>query len=273
MAKIFGSDGSLRGCFIVFDLDLSFSHGAVVELPSGASPASLPDRSRGAAYPLVVVGISIQQQERTFFLPCFGDNIFGYAFGNNVGRITVNFAGFLDKGRDYQPSGSGDVVDVSCVTDFLNAYSSSRISKSRETAIVSFGQNGSLVGYIVSMSMDTMNVAANIMSFSLVLQSVDVQGDIDTGGATPTAATTAATAVSSAAAGLAAQVAQAVAANVAANGSGSTTTQAEVEESQAHRAVRESFSNLDAANRNAVREQSESNYDSYSTIRGTEGVV
>lgn len=180
MARIFGSDGSMRGCFIAFDIDMSNSLGAVVQMPQTSSLRILPDRDRGASYPMVVTSVGFNQSERTFFLKCFGDNIYTYSFGNDVGSVQVDMVAFLAKGVTFSPSNNpSQPVEASAIVDFLNAYNTSRLSRSRESATVSLGQNGSMTGFITKMSISTMDTESNVMKISMTLNTVEVQGDID----------------------------------------------------------------------------------------------
>jgi len=177
---IFGTDSSAqgdvsRGCFVAFDLDTAGSKGAVLQLPGGAG--TLPDRT-DPAYPLVVTGVSFNQNEIAQFLKCFGGRIYTYAFGNDLGDLKVDFVGFLAGGVQKKLDGGAPATtfkSTSIIKDFCQVYKKNRLSISKQLAILSVS-GSSLQGLIVGMQSATMSSDSNLQAFSLVLKLVEVQG-------------------------------------------------------------------------------------------------
>jgi hypothetical protein len=185
--RVFGSEpGRLRGCFAAFDIDLTGSEGAVLRLPEGGDITMLPRREEGGPfnYGLVVTNLSFDQKELVNFLRCFGSRIYTYAFGADLGDLTVQFAGFLAGGVS-KVLGVGDSTSQftasKVVPDFLRAYRQSRVSASRKLAIVSLG-GSSLSGFIVGMKSSTMRAESNVQMFTMNLKLVSVQGANAVGG-------------------------------------------------------------------------------------------
>lgn len=178
--RVFGSEpGRLRGCFAAFDIDLTGSEGAVLRLPEGGNIKMLPRREEGGPfnYGLVVTDISFSQRELVNFLRCFGSRVYTYAFGADLGDLSIQFAGFLGGGVS-RVLGSGEVSqfrDSVVVPDFLTAYRESRVSASRKLAIISLG-GSSLSGFIVGMKSSTMRAESNVQMFTMDLKLVSVQG-------------------------------------------------------------------------------------------------
>jgi hypothetical protein len=178
--RVFGSEpGRLRGCFAAFDIDTSGSQGAVLRLPEGGTVKMLPRREEGGAlnYGLLVTSLSFDQQELVNFLRCFGSRIYTYAFGADLGNLTVQYAGFLAGGVQRE-LGEGEVsqfIQSRTVPDFLTAYRESRVSVSRKLASISL--NGSaLSGFIIGMKSSTMRTESNIQMFTMNLKLVAIQG-------------------------------------------------------------------------------------------------
>ena len=281
MATVFGSDGSLRGCFIAFDIDMANSLGAVVQLPESSTIRLLPDRSTGPSYPLVVTSVGFNQRERKFFMKCFGDNIYTYSFGGDVGQIQVNMVAFLAKGVTFSSEGNGTSVSRSAIVDSLNAYNSSRLSRSRESAIISLGQNGSVTGFITAMNVSTHDTESNMMQVTMNLDSVEVQGDIDNEETSQSEESedTVVPAPGATSAALAAGALGTAGAG-AAIGLGATgqlnqalydpdVSNAAREESQGNREIRQANSSRPLSDQNADRLASESLYDAYQSIRSS----
>jgi hypothetical protein len=180
--RIFGAaPGRLRGCFAAFDLDLSGSQGAVLRLPEGGTVKMLPRREDGGAlkYGLVVTNLNFDQQELVHFLRCFGSRVYTYAFGADLGNLSVQYAGFLAGGAG-RILGSGvtqltQYEDSKVVPDFLTAYSESRVSTSRKMATISLN-GGSLSGFIIGMRSSTIQAEGNIQMFTMNLKLVSIQG-------------------------------------------------------------------------------------------------
>jgi hypothetical protein len=182
--RVFGSNsntrGSSRGCFVAFDLDVSGSEGAVLRLPDTSNIKMLPNREAGGAlnYPLVVVGVSFNQNEIAQFLKCFGGKIYTYAFGNDLGDLKVDFVGFLAGGVSRQLGAVDQNVqfaESNVLNDFVASYKQSRLSASRKLATLSMA-GGYLQGLIIGMQSGTMSAENNLQSFSVVLKLIDVQG-------------------------------------------------------------------------------------------------
>jgi hypothetical protein len=182
--RIFGSDsntrGSGRGCFVAFDLDVSGSAGAVLRLPDTSNIKMLPNREDGGALncPLVVVGVSFNQNEIAQFLKCFGGKIYTYAFGNDLGDLRVDFVGFLAGGVSRQLGAVDQNVqfaESNVLNDFVGSYKQSRLSVSREPATLSMA-GGYLRGLIIGMQSGTTSAENNLQSFSMVLKLIEVQG-------------------------------------------------------------------------------------------------
>jgi len=181
--RVFGSDpGRLRGCFAAFDIDVAGSQGAVLRLPEGGDIKMLPRREAGGPmnYGMVVTNISFDQQELVNFLRCFGSRIYTYAFGADLGNLTIQYAAFL-AGGVARTLGSGNVTqfrESKVIPDFLTAYRESRVSASRKLASISLN-GGSLSGFIVGMKSSTMNAESNIQMFTMNMKLVEIQGTED----------------------------------------------------------------------------------------------
>lgn len=177
--RIFGTNsqsGPSRGCFVAFDLDVSGSEGAVLRMPSNARPSTLPYRAQ-SNYPLVVVGISFDQNELAQFLRCFGGKIYTYAFGGDLGNAQVDFVGFLAGGVVAQPGGTAQnqFSPSNVMQDFLNAYGGGRLSVSGKPATISMG-GFYLSGLISGMRSSTISPDNNLQQFSMLLKLTEVQG-------------------------------------------------------------------------------------------------
>jgi len=182
--RVFGSNGNVqgsgRGCFVAFDLDVSGSEGAVLRLPDASDIKMLPNRAAGGAlnYPLVVVGVSFNQSEIAQFLKCFGGKIYTYSFGNDLGDLKVDFVGFLSGGVSRQLGTVDQTTQFAAsniLQDFVASYKQSRLSASRQLATLSMA-GGYLQGLIVGMQSGTASAENNLQSFSMVLKLVEVQG-------------------------------------------------------------------------------------------------
>lgn len=180
--RVFGSEpGRLRGCFAAFDIDTSGSQGAVLRLPEGGSIKMLPRREEGGAlnYGLLVTSISFDQQELVNFLRCFGSRVYTYAFGADLGNLTVQYAGFLAGGVQRE-LGAGEVtqfIQSRTVPDFLTAYRESRVSASRKLASISLN-GSSLSGFIIGMKSSTMRAESNMQMFTMQMKLVAIQGTV-----------------------------------------------------------------------------------------------
>lgn len=181
--RVFGSEpGRLRGCFAAFDIDTTGSQGAVLRLPEGGTIKMLPRREEGGAlnYGLLVTNISFDQQELVNFLRCFGSRIYTYAFGADLGNLTVQYAGFLAGGVQ-RALGTGEVtqfIQSRTVPDFLTAYREGRVSASRKLASISLN-GSSLSGFIIGMKSSTMRAESNIQMFTMNLKLVAIQGTLN----------------------------------------------------------------------------------------------
>lgn len=179
--RVFGTD-HLRGCFAAFDIDTSESQGAVLQLPEGGSINTLPKREGSDGGPLhygmLVTSISFDQAELVNFLKCFGSRIYTYAFGADLGNLTVQYVGFLAGGVGRtlgQQDSATEFVDSKVVSNFLTAYDEGRVSRSGKLASISL--NGvALRGLIVGMRSSTKWTQQNIQAFTMQLKLVSIQG-------------------------------------------------------------------------------------------------
>jgi hypothetical protein len=181
--NIFGT--SKRGCFVAFNLGTERGRGAVLSLPTTepGNSIQLPVEN-DYTFPLVVTNVAISQKERAFFLNCFNNRIYTYAFGTDIGSVTVDYIGFLASGvlgasaavdddEVAPPAGEREATEI-----VLDAYRQSRISASKQFATLSFGTNGFLRGFVTNMNSQTANAETNLQSFQIILTTVEVQGAI-----------------------------------------------------------------------------------------------
>lgn len=171
---VFGSDKA-RGCFVVFRMNASEGRGARLDLPSG----SLPEEDY--AYPLTVVGFTMNQQENFSLVKCFGDHVYTYAFGHDPAASTmqIEFVGMLRAGVTkvlMQSGGGGSGGGISkLLTDLPSKYERGRLYKS--LAYSNFLVGGAVFkGFLVGMSSNTMSPEHSLQSFTMTLQLVEVQG-------------------------------------------------------------------------------------------------
>jgi hypothetical protein len=169
---IFG-DGGGRGCFLAFNVSVKPSKGAMLSLPTGATiPAA--NVSTG----LIVTDVTMGQREAVAHLKCFNDAIYTYAFGSDVGDLTVSFLAFLcagkivgDKSKPAGQSGGGAFKTA------MGYYADNRISKSKKYAVLSMGDNGgTLSAQVVSLQGNVHSVEHNIYAFQLGMKMTSVQG-------------------------------------------------------------------------------------------------
>lgn len=160
MPIIFGAaEGSPRGCFMAFTFDGKNSKGALLTLPDG-SLLTNPDPT----WPLVVTGITTEFNENVNFLKCFNDKIYTYAFGSDVGRLRVDFMGFLQPGVEAGSTGGGGNQDVWTVA--LDAYNNARLSKALDFATLTVGKKA-LQGLVLGLSSGTASPEYGLQTFSL----------------------------------------------------------------------------------------------------------
>jgi hypothetical protein len=169
---IFG-DGGGRGCFLAFNVATQQSRGAMLSLPSGDT-VPMPNITTG----LIVTGVGLGQSESLAHMKCFGDAIYTYVFGANVGDLSVNFLAFLCAGRvvgdKAEPAGQ---AGGGAFKTALKYYADNRISKSRKYAVLSMGDNGgTLSGQVVSLQGNVESTENNIYAFSLGLKLTSVAG-------------------------------------------------------------------------------------------------
>jgi len=162
MPYVFGdSADSPRGCFIAFSFNGQNSKGALLSLPDGTL-FTAPDPT----YPLVVTGVSANFKETSSFLKCFNDAIYTYAFGGDVGSISINFLGFLQPG--VEAGGAPGGVDSDPWELAFDAYKSARLSKSLDFATLTLG-NTSVQGLVVGLDSATMDSAHSLQNFTVKL--------------------------------------------------------------------------------------------------------
>jgi len=174
--RIFGTDSTRRGCFAAFTTDIGGGKGSILEVRDKDGGVIELPASADFSFPLLVTNVSINQDERAHFLKCFNDRIYTYAFGADVGLVSIDFLGFLVKGT---VSGSGEVGGggFSNITDtFLSAYKNARLSASLKFATLSLAGSSQLKGLITNMRSATSNAETNIQSFTMTLTTVEVQG-------------------------------------------------------------------------------------------------
>lgn len=186
---IFGTNNdSRRGCFMVFTTDTSNSRGTILQMPSSDDNAGLeyPPASN-PTYPLIVTSVDMSQMERMFYLKCFNNRTYSYAFGSDVGQMRVNYIGFLASGTKAAASGPNGAEpnpltggqESIAAPEFFGAYSQARASVSKQYATLSFGGTGDgkigIRGLVKGMSMSTANVETNLQNFSFTLDIVEVQ--------------------------------------------------------------------------------------------------
>lgn len=133
--------------------------GAVLQIiSSDGGQLLLPDTAKTAgSSPFVIVGFSLDANEQVSFQTAFGDNIYAYAFGMNVGVLTVEVLAFLGTSKESSAS----------LQTILDAYDKGRISRSRASSVLSFGSEGTLKGPIIGMSGGTQDVNTGIHRFTL----------------------------------------------------------------------------------------------------------
>ena len=156
--NIFGT--GRRGCFVAFNLETKFSRGAVLSLPTSTEETIQLPQENDFSFPLLVTNISIGQKERAFFLRCFNNRIYTYAFGTDIGQVGVDFIGFLADGVVFGDEEDEDAVggeESEVIEIVLDAYSKARVSSSKKFATLSFGTNGSLSGFVTDMRSQTSN--------------------------------------------------------------------------------------------------------------------
>jgi len=174
--RIFGTDSTRRGCFAAFTTDIGGGKGSILEVRDKDGGVIELPASADFSFPLLVTNVTITQSERAHFLRCFNDRIYTYAFGTDIGKVTIDFLGFLVSGKVSGAAG-GPGGGFSNITDtFLSSYKNARLSASLKFATLSLAGSSQLKGLITNMGSATSNVETNIQSFSITLTTVEVQG-------------------------------------------------------------------------------------------------
>jgi hypothetical protein len=140
----------------------------MLKLPNGVT---LPDESDPIKLPVVVTDVTSTLKENVSHLKCFNTRVYTYTFGADLGQLVVSFAGFLTKGVQYNPDGGGKGGGSSDVmSKFLSNYNESRISASKDEAILHLGTSGEVIrGQVVEFRTATQNLDGNIQRFQLVM--------------------------------------------------------------------------------------------------------
>ena len=142
MLTIFGNDGGIRGCFMVYTFDSTMGRGAVLRMP--ADNSTLP--SANYSDPLMVVGFSCAERESVAFLKAFGGKVYTYAFGHdpNTSVATVHFIGFM-----VQKNGQ---AQSNVTSTMLGAYNSNRVSVTKKYATIGLGNAKPISGFILGIN-------------------------------------------------------------------------------------------------------------------------
>jgi len=166
MPMLFGSNPSKhRGCFVSWSMPTSGARGAVLTLPDTIADAGgrdIPPAHTGSPdYPTVVTNVNITQRENVAFKKCFGGRIYTYSFGQDVGRVMVNFTAFLAEGTEMD-SGSAAVGWSNGLGIMLRAYKLSRVSKTLKPATLTFMSQG-IKGFVIGFTAQAIDPAHNIL--------------------------------------------------------------------------------------------------------------
>ena len=105
--------------------------------------------------------------ERVTFQRAFNDRIYTYAFGSNIGQLSVQITAFLSTSAD---------IASSAFNTMVNAYAQGRVSVSRKEAVLSFGANNVMRGVVLGMEGHTADVVTGIHQFTLSLAVVTQPG-------------------------------------------------------------------------------------------------
>lgn len=146
---------------MAFTFDGENSKGALLALPDGTLLTD-PD----PVYPLVVTKVTTNFSENAQFLKCFNDKIYTYAFGANVGSLTLEFLGFLSPGIEAGGKGGGGSDDPFQIT--FDAYKEARLSKSLDFATLTIGKT-SFLGLVMGLSTGTASSEYNMQTFSITM--------------------------------------------------------------------------------------------------------
>ena len=177
--NIFGrsNTGLTRGCFVKFELDTAGSKGASLTICSSDGKDVILPNTENPYLPVVLTGVDISQQESVGRLKCFRSRVYTYAFGADVGNVTVSFAVFLASGKVNKPNVAGSkpatVQASDVVATMLNLYKSGRVSQSKRSAVLSMGTDGSSIkGQIDTFKSGTQDLEHNIQSIQMGMTTI-----------------------------------------------------------------------------------------------------
>ena len=109
----------------------------------------------------IIQSITYGQQSLAQFQQSLDNVIYVYSFGEQMGQLTVNGLAFPRQCN----------TQINGIDELMNFYKQNRISNNLADIKISIG-TGTIVGYLVGMSLNTFDPASGVQSFSLSIRTV-----------------------------------------------------------------------------------------------------